>query len=65
MKDAQQVDIQDVTGITPETQLLALGIMSAHEDEEMIEKLDKLPDHAKAEIVWWFGRMEAYLNGDL
>jgi hypothetical protein len=39
--------------------------MSAHEDEEMIEKLDQLPDHAKAEIVWWFGRMEAYLNGDL
>ena len=65
MKAANQVDVQDVTGITPETQLLVLGIMSSYEDEEMAEKLDQLPDQARAEIMWWFGRMDAYLRGDL
>ena len=62
-------NVQEVTnafrGITPETQLLALGIMSAYEDEEIVEKLDQLPDEARAEIVWWFGKMEAYLRDDL
>ena len=51
MKAVKQVDVQDVTGITPETQLLALGIMSSFEDEEMVEKLDQLPDQARAEIM--------------
>jgi len=65
MKAVKQADVQDVTGITPETQLLALGIMSSFEDEEMVEKLDQLPDQARAEIMWWFGRMDAYLRGNL
>ena len=65
MEDVRQIDVQDVAGITPKTQLLTLGIISAHDDEEMVEKLDQLPDQARTEIVWWFGRMEAYLRGDL
>ena len=35
-------------------------------DFEVFKKsVDGLPDDARAEIAWWFGRMDAYLKGSL